>query len=259
MADLVATNEGFTKVLLNNGHGWERVPGYFDTTPTGWDAHYTFAGIEPCLVPRYAGIDAGLVPLDYNDDGLVDFVQAVRRNARDPVSYAAYRNTGTGWIDDPVLADELRRMDLVTAEPDSRDPDRRGRTGIFFGDFNGDNLPDILLNDFLWSRKLWVSGGQMGRLLTSEKNELGGYNQLTYVSSSKSSTRTVYPGYRMPRLPMVVETWSRLANGSAPSETTTFKYDNGVVTDRGFRGFAMVRHTPRDAVKFHVAGDMSRE
>ena len=99
---------------INTGSGW--------ASDSAWDPPQAFS---------YAGSDTGLRIADVNGDGLPDLIYGYENISYVP-SYAAYINTGNGWVSsstwDPPTAFSYNGSD----------------TGLRIGDVNGDGLPDLM-------------------------------------------------------------------------------------------------------------------
>ncbi len=92
---------------LNTGSGWAVDAGYKPPFQTNYDAQQWYdtstGGEEPTKVTNYYYLNRDLGDfVDLNGDGLVDFATAYSVGGTSVLQ--TWRNTGSGWVEDPALA-----------------------------------------------------------------------------------------------------------------------------------------------------------
>ena len=92
---------------LNTGSGWAVDAGYKPPFQTNYDAQQWYdtstGGEEPTKVTNYYYLNRDLGNfVDLNGDGLVDFATAYSVGGTSVLQ--TWRNTGSGWVEDPALA-----------------------------------------------------------------------------------------------------------------------------------------------------------
>jgi RHS repeat-associated protein len=123
LADIVRTFEGAQEVRLGTGSGW-----------TDTDNSYSDSLVENDIISLNGDREGqGLMPVDFNDDGLVDFLIA-----KEGSSARAYQNTGTDWEEAPAMAAILDSLGIAFNTSDGK------ATGVTFADVDGDGLIDLL-------------------------------------------------------------------------------------------------------------------
>jgi len=213
-ADIVRTFEGEPReVFLGTGQGWTK------------DDSYTASLQENNILSLNADRESqGLMPLDFDDDGLVDYLQAngaVRR---------ALRNTGTGWEPSSDMTDALTTadVDFNTTEGDA--------TGVVLGDIDGDGLADLLRAKEGEPARMWLTAKMRSGLLSRATTTLGGVTELEWANSTEFDNRRTDGLQGMPN-PVPVATSLTRHDGRGNAYETTYHYEGGLFESSQFRGF----------------------
>jgi RHS repeat-associated protein len=216
LADIVRTlSSAPREVLLNTGNGWIR------------DESYSSSLADNSEIISLNGDrkGQGLIPTDFNDDGLVDYLRANVSVTK------AYRNTGTGWEESPYVTEWLSSNGIAFSTEDGKS------TGVVLADINGDGLSDFV--DGSGDHMLWVAAGQVrSGLLVRATSALGEVTNIEWASSSEFDNRRVdgVEGLPMP-LPVAASVSHRPGREDV-AFTTTYAYGGGLFEGRQFRGFA---------------------
>jgi RHS repeat-associated protein len=276
LADLVRLLHDHKRVLLNTGLGWRDAPGYTQSAIDGGIYRVGRSTSAGPPAPNWVAhrhdhhLDEGLVPIDYNNDGLLDFIQSmwVVDASGEPMMQdrvGAWINTGDGWAPDSrmvgVLTAPATRIALARSEGFGS-----GSSGMALGwlvaDFDGDLRTDFLqLRTPITQQRLQTTLGQMPRLLAREVNELGGTQLLEFTTPAREIDAgwTLMDGdvFNVPSVTVVAEQ-TRLECAPAPGgdpqcagattflETTFFSYHHAQMGPHGFEQFGEVHeaHNP---------------
>ena len=234
------------RVYLGTEQGWRVDEGYTNSLCT-----YSIISTS-----QYKTRTFGLMPVDFNGDGLVDFIRAKTGPGGDPeaapVAVYAYRNTGTGWVgarsgdkkychvhettddpsdycsgtesDDPVseqVANAAFRLGLAFATGWKYSKS----TGFMFTDVNGDSIPDIIRARG-GKRNLWLADSMPPDLMSRATSATGEVTDVKWMPSSGLDNRTL-AGEGMPvSIPVVKEITRR--DGRGHSYTTAYTYGGGL-------------------------------
>ncbi len=234
------------QVYLGTEQGWRLDAGYTTSLCT-----YTIISTSQGKTRTY-----GLMPVDFNGDGLVDFIRAKTGPGGDPeappVAVYAYRNTGTGWVgarsgdkkychvhettddpadycsgsesDDPVseqVANAVFKLGLAFATGFKYSKS----TGFTFTDVNGDGIPDIIRARG-GKRNLWLADSTPPDLLSQATSAAGEVTDIKWMSSTGLDNGT-FAGEGMPvAIPVVKEITRR--DGRGNNYTTSCNYGGGL-------------------------------
>ena len=134
-ANAINSNNGITKIWLNNGTGWGAV------NSSMWSNNYPFCSqghVEGCFIDIY-NHDNGVRLADINGDGLVDILRS-NDKAVGWGDSAIWLNNGTGWqwADFNVSGCNVQSEDNCFVTSDNKN------LGTVLIDINGDGLVDII-------------------------------------------------------------------------------------------------------------------
>ncbi len=223
IADIVHTlgDNNARAVYLGTGKGWVFDQGYTDGLyPPG---HLPITSLD-------GGKGQGLVPMDLDGDGLIDFVRA------NETLTEAYRNTGNGW----VYSDQLTR--LIASYGVAFNTADGEATGVILADVDGDGIPDLIKAKNGESVEIWLSSSLAGNLLVQAKSSLGEVTDISWApSSSFNNVRS--DGVQGLPYSMPVVTGITRQDGRGGIFPTGYEYAGGLFQDRQFRGFAWSRES----------------
>ncbi len=213
LADVLRTLAGAARVVyLGTGSAWVLDDGY---TQSFQDTDiFSTDGMR----------SLGLIPQDYNGDGLLDYVRLF------PGLLRAYRNTGTGWMADSATAANLVELGL-TAVDSAGTP-----TGLTLGDMDGDGLIDLVQARQGNSHVLAGAHGPAGDLLVHATSALGEQTDIEYVPSTAFDHTDGAGREGMPFVLPVVRALTR-HDGRGNSFRTEVTYTGGLFAEGGFKGF----------------------
>jgi RHS repeat-associated protein len=196
-------------------------------TGTGWvaNADYTDSLKMTAIVSLEQSKSQGLVPIDFNGDGLIDYFRA------DESTKIAYRNTGLGWVEDPRVSANLADVGLEIVNGDGVPH------GFLFADVNGDGITDLLQSKQDGGNLIRYALGPAGDLLTHVGTALGETFDLVYDRSSRFDNRGTDGLQHLPLVLNVLTSITRSA-GRGVLVGGTFTYAGGLYEDRNLRGFA---------------------
>lgn len=234
LADIVRTMEGQSLVVyLGTGSGWVL------------DAEYTASlqanGITSISASRRG---LGLMPVDFNDDGLIDYVKS------NQTTTMAYRNTGRGWEAVPsspqgaspsmtALLLEYAGRNMIFSTSDGK------ATGVTLADIDGDGLTDFVVAKSVDAASqpayLWMSLSSQVRsgLLVEATSGIGETTAIEWGSSSRFDNSREVGGVVVQGLPvpMPVPTALTRRDGRGSSWSSAMAYAGGLFNARQFRGF----------------------
>lgn len=231
--DIVRSLENEQAIFLGNGTGWEFHAGYTNSMK----ANGIFAQDSTQK-------GQGLFPMDFNDDGLLDYVRA-SVSGEDDREYTAdaFVNTGYGWSSSPAIATVLRNGEIafVTAEG--------AGTGTTMADINGDGVGDLVVAvEESSDNRIALSSVLRSGKLVRVTSTLGEVTDIDWTSSTRfdNSTQSGIQG-----LPLAMTVVSRLSrsDGRGNILSTQHNYAGGLFEDRGFRGFAWSENTPSTGLR----------
>jgi hypothetical protein len=125
LADIIRTHASFERgVFLNTGSDW-----LFDFA---YSNSLAATSIVSARLDGDTPINEGLVPLDFNGDGLLDYVRG------DESVIEAFRNTGGGWAFDAAMTANLSAVGMFEANADGE------LQGQKIADIDGDGASDLL-------------------------------------------------------------------------------------------------------------------
>jgi RHS repeat-associated protein len=147
-------------------------------TAVGWiaDSGYTTALQSNGIASLSGTTSLGLVPEDYNRDGLIDLVLA---NAN---TQAAFLNTGTSWVPDSNETAILAANNVTFVDGNNN------ATGFAFTDVNGDGVDDLTRNTGSSGTSvvnaIVLGSGPASELLEQTTTLLGETDQIGYTPST---------------------------------------------------------------------------
>jgi RHS repeat-associated protein len=232
LADLVRTwDEAAREVLVGTGRGWLHDGGLSDSLT---------AASKIVSLSGASRTSLGLMPGDFNDDGLIDYI----RSSGSVERTWAYVHTGNGWIESPALEAAFGLLGVGFVTTDGKP------TGVSIVDVNGDGLSDIIAAKGADAPRLWLAGGPKAGLLATARTALLEQTELTWGVSSafdNRGTKDAESGIALlPAAIPVVTAITRsvaLQDGTVVSGKTTYAYDGGRFQERALRGFGHVRET----------------
>jgi len=219
----------YSKVYLNNGHGW-------DSTPISWTIPVVFAqngtdNTENC----------GVEFADVNGDGLPDLVQSIW--SYPTLTAAVYLNNGSGWNTTPETGWTVPVTFVIDFQ--GGNPSAGGN----MLDIDGDGLPDLVIAHSCTpgpggsafcanntSHGTFLNRGPNPDLLASVSNGIGGSTNVSYAKAVS------WPNNQIP-FPYLTLSSATTNDGNGVSSTTTFSYSNGLYdgSTREFRGFGVAQ------------------
>ncbi len=248
IADLMQTlylwdvpNPSLREVLLGTGSGWVLDSGYTDSlndtlmwSLTLWTDKTRFG--------------MGLVPVDFDEDGLTDFLYA-----NSGFHQMAYRNTGTGWVVDPNITGFLTHPNSpVIFNVWADDCSWQGSLGYTLGDVDGDGISDLLgcacvvHDEFSYAHnRVFLSCNGVGPgaadktrsgLIRKVTSALGEVTEITWDVSTSVENHTSSGAESLP-IALPIATSLTRSDGRGMVYETTYDYRGGLLTDRQFRGF----------------------
>ncbi|MCJ7488623.1 MAG: FG-GAP-like repeat-containing protein, partial [Thermoplasmata archaeon] len=222
-ADIVRTFKGEDEVsqeiFLGSGNGW--VPE--DTYSNSLVQNEIFSIVEVDGERK----SQGLMPIDFDDDGLVDYLQS------NETVVQAYHNTGTGWEVSPEMAAELNSLGVAFSTKDG------DATGVVLADVDGDGLSDLIEAKEGEQRRIWLSSSLHSGLMVRTTSALGEVTEVEWASSTSFDNK-VDGVQRLPSSMPVVTKLTR-HDGRGNAYETTYDYKGGLFEDRQFRGFRWTR------------------
>lgn len=219
----------------------------FLATGTGWslDAEFTTSLQGTEIISLDGTKSLGLLPFDFNGDGLVDFIRA------NETVTLGFRNTGVGWVPDHDVTRSLvqHAISIVNAAG--------APSGVLVADVNGDANSDLVQSKENGRNAVQLAFGPFPDLLARATTALGEVTMLTFASSTQFDNRG--PG-GVQQLPLVLPVARLLtrSDGRGHLFANTFHYAGGLFAERRFRGFALAEAVdPRGVTErslFHQTG-----
>jgi RHS repeat-associated protein len=216
LADLIRTLDGQPQqAFLNNSAGW--------TLDSDYTTSLQDNGIISLMTDRKS---AGLLTLDYNGDGLIDYVRA------DSGVTQAYRNTGLGFATDDAMTAQLNAIGLKVVDSD------RLPLGVAAVDLNGDTSADLLIARAGIDRAMRTAYTALPDVVSHSITALGEQVDVSYLPSTRFDNSG---GDDIQDLPLIFHLARQMTrnDGRGHPRTTTYNYEGGLFTDRQYRGFAI--------------------
>jgi RHS repeat-associated protein len=229
-ADIIRTLGGAERIVwLSNGRGWSP------------NADYTSSLQASQIVSLQDSKSQGLLSLDFNNDGLLDYIRA------DESVRIAYRNTGLGWVEDPEESAILASLGVTLADGDGVP------SGYGISDVNGDGLADLILNRGGRGNSIRNATGPFPDLLAHARTAFGEQTTLQYRPSTQFDNRDASGVEQLPSLFNVVTSLTR-SDGRGNSFTSTVSYAGGLFAQTRneashFRAFANATTTDARGVR----------
>lgn len=195
-------------------------------TDAGWEKNSVYS--DSLAASEIYSLDAdkrgqGLMPVDFNDDGLLDYLRA------NGSVFRAYRNTGSGWLEVAGLSAVLQNNGICFNTSDGKS------SGTVLADVDGDGISDVVSAKG-GTRSILLSGQLRADLLTGSVNPLGETTLISWMSTTSLDNRDAKGIHRLPGAMPVVKSLTR--SDGTNLWTTSYDYRGGLFTDRQFRGFA---------------------
>lgn len=222
IADIVHTlgDNNSRAVYLGTGKGWVFDQGYTDGLyPPG----------HPAITSLDGGKGQGLVPMDLDGDGVIDFVRA------NQIITEVYRNTGKGWVYSAQLSGLISSYGVAFNTSDGKP------TGVVLADVDGDGIPDLVKAKSGETVKIWLSSTLAGNLLVKATTSLGEVTDISWASST--SFNNVSGGIQGLPYAMPVATKITRQDGRGGVFPAEYEYAGGLYQNRQFRGFAWSRES----------------
>lgn len=219
LADIVRTFKDEQEAHLGTGRGWDE------------DLN-TSASLKENQIVSLAEVDderrgQGLMPLDFDDDGLVDYLQA------NEIVTKAWHNTGTGWEAAPEMAANLSALGIAFNSADG------DATGVTVADVDGDGLCDLLRAKQGEEDRIWLSSSLRSGLLVRATSALGEVIEVEWMPSTSFDNKVG----GLERLPFSMPVATKLTrrDGRGNAYETLYHYQGGLFEDRQSRGFRWSR------------------
>jgi RHS repeat-associated protein len=188
--------------------------GYAFTQSASYTAALQASGQD--LVSFDGDNSLGLVPEDYNHDGLMDYVRA------SPSDTVAYRNTGAGWTQDSAETAIIQATGMLLVDSSSKPG------GYAFVDVNGDGADDLVAYRDGVGNFARLGFGPAADLLQQSKSLLGETASLTYTPCNRFSSLGSDGLYHLPMAFSVVTGLTRF-DGLSATFPSTVTYQGGVI------------------------------
>jgi RHS repeat-associated protein len=207
--------EAFQEIFLGTGNGWVLEDTYSNSL-----VHNEIFSIVEVDGKR---VSQGLMPIDFDDDGLVDYLWS------NETVVQSYHNTGTGWKVSPDMTTELTSIGVAFNTADGN------ATGVVLGDIDGDGLSDVIKAKEGEPNQIWLSSSLRSGLMVRTTSALGEVTEVEWASSTSFDNK-IDGVQRLPSsMPVVTKLTRHDGRGSAYE--TTYEYKGGLFEDRQFRGF----------------------
>jgi RHS repeat-associated protein len=280
---LEANGDGLVD-LVNTAERPGNAPQVYLGSPAGWafDAERSASLLaQPLIESRHNRHGTGLVSIDYNSDGLVDFVRgcwgglSLADSACDQLPptrsvLEAWRNTGSGWAPDPVATENMRTAGVIlvggvptygpiffTVDGSCCGKPADMQFGFEPHDLNGDGVVDWLLAPPLGfgfpHAALRAEHRPDAGLLVRSTDALGEVTEIAWESSSRFDNRLTRSSPLDPEihaLPLIQSVATRLTrtDGLGAVAATDFDYQEGAF-DGKYRGFAKSTQTDPNGLR----------
>jgi RHS repeat-associated protein len=223
LADMLRLIENKQAVYLANSHGWPQEP----------DAGFTDSLRNLQIFMLDGDFNSqGVIPMDFNDDGLLDFIRAGTSGR------AAYVNTGAGWQPHPDMAQVLMDRGLAFVDAD------HNSTGTTFADIDGDGIGDIVSAPADGPHRITLSKSFRSGKLARATSLLGEVTEIKWDVSTRFDNRMAGTAREGLPIPLAVATSLARSDGRGNQLLTKFTYSGGLLDERGFLGFAQATLTP---------------
>ena len=235
LSDIIRTLASADRVVfLNNGAGWARDEGYTAS----------LAAATGIVSLDSDSKGQGLLPIDLDGDGLLDYIRA------DESTTVAYVNTGTGFRTDDRLTQNLLDLGVTLADGDGKPQ------GYDTADVDGDGLTDLVRAKDGVTGTIRLARGPTANLMITARTALG---EETDVSYGPSSAFDNTGGDGVQDLPTVLQVPLTLTrrDGRGNAFPTTARYSGGAMIDRELRGFATAALTDSRSVTQRLTFDQS--
>jgi RHS repeat-associated protein len=239
-SDIVRSIEDKQAIYLGNGTGWALDSGFTDSMINN--------GIFALDSEQ---IGQGFVPMDFNDDGLLDYVRA------NGETYQAFVNTGTGWAPNAAMTQVLTDLEVAFASAEGKG------TGTTMADINGDGVGDLItaVENGVQNRIVLSDTLRSGKLVRATST-LGEVTEIAWTTSTRFDNTTSSGIQGLPFAMTVVHQVKRL-DGRGNVLTTDFDYTGGLFVDRSFRGFYWSEEKPsvglRNETVYYQQEDLSSQ
>lgn len=227
VSDIVRSIQDQQAVYLGNGSGWDQSPDFTQSMQN--------LGIYAADSEQKA---QGLVPMDFNDDGLLDYVLA------NGESFSAYRNTGYGWTPDAGMAGLLEDLGIAFVNGEGRG------TGTSLSDLDGDGIADLVTasgQEGSQNRIVLTNTLRSGKLVEAV-SALGEVTRIEWGPSTRFDNTTTTGIQGLPFSMALAVRLSR-SDGRGNAMTTDFEYGGGLFTNSSFRGFARFELKPSQGLR----------
>jgi len=218
--DIVRSIEGQQAVYLGNGQGWDLDPSYTGSMAS----NEIFA-----LASDFAS--SGQIPIDFNDDGLPDYLEAAGSDVR------ALRNTGEGWVPDTAMEGAIVETGMAFVGAEGK------LTGVTLADIDGNGLIDLIEAKEGGTQRIVAGADLRSGLLTRTAGVFGQTMEVDWVASSTFDNVTSSGLHGMPVV-LAVASEVRRSDGRGHTYVESLSYEGGLYEATGFRGFATVSSTP---------------
>lgn len=220
LADIIRSIENKQAVYLSNGAGWH------------FDSGYTDAMTSQSLFALDSDFGSqGLIPIDFNDDGLVDYMRA--KGGSDS---QVYRNTGTSWQFDATMSSLLQSSNVKFVDSDGK------ATGSTMADVDGNGIVDLIVAKEAETNRILLGDNLRSGKLTRAVSALGQTTEITWVPS----TQFTHTNNGVQTLPVTLSLVRQVirADGRGNSFSAQLDYQGGQYTSEGFLGFSVVKQHP---------------
>jgi hypothetical protein len=214
-------NDGLADILQSycNGPGCTVVrSAYINNGSNGWTSDSNWLPPSSYTFYTESGTDPGIRLVDYNSDGLPDFIQRIDYTNGSHL-ITNYYNNGNGWTSGTSIWDSQLPFSTNST----------GDMGTRIADINGDGMPDTIRTSYSGGPMIsetYFNNKKTADALSRINYPEGGYTDITYKATPKYLSGSTILN---PKLPIALNTVETITNndGLGTSDSITYKYESG--------------------------------